>query len=1090
MKTLLSHSLKKTFLTLFFLWILHVAATGVFLPDHTLRVDASPSPIISIDPPLETGNPEDIVDLDINITDVDNLWMWALKLGRPLGPLSASTALEGPFLDSGGPNAQFTVKTNPGYVAINCYLSVEDPGVSGDGTLTTIRCAVIDTGNCTIEPYDIELYNDDMELITDFTVESGVFYTTYPVARKPPEEPYFGSHFNTPNPSQPGHPVVGEPLTFSGAACYDPDQSYKGQTGTGIVSYEWDFGDGNVTAVDYPIITHTYTENLLYQGNLTVIDDDGETDVETFSIDVVFHDLNITDVTATPAEVLPGEIININVTILNEGDMNAYFNVTVHYNGNLVAKLMFKHLWYDRYGTPEVRNYLEPEENGAMSWNPDPLSVEFEPLAWDTTGVAPATYTLTANAYQVDPNAVNETLSELEGDPEDNTFTDCQATILGHNIAITNIAVDPTSVVIGDTVNIDVTVTNDGDFTETSIDVTPYYDETDAATAKTVSSLVAGASDIVEFEWDTTGVSKGTYTISANASVVPDETDIADNTLTGNQVTLREPGEPVATFTYSPEKPSVNEEVAFNASSSEPDGGTIESYEWNFGDDTTAIYIGTNLTDTANHTYTQSGTYTVKLNITDSEGKWATTSKPVTVYASPVANFTYSPSAPVVGAPVTFNATASYDPDGGNATFPSGIVSYEWDFDDGTGTGNVTEHTYTDAGEYSVTLTVTDDEGMTNDTTATVTVSAALVHDVAVINVTPNPTVAAPGQSVSVTVDVKNKGGFAETFNVTAYYDANPIGTKTVTLDPDATGSPTLTWDTTFVVEGVYAISANASVVDGETYTADNSYTDGTVTVQRQVGPGQMLAIEFSGEREYFEHDDVKIRLAALVRYADTMEPLSNAAVDIMIYNPEGALWNSSTMVERLAGTGIYEWESSDTIVELELETGFYLIHVQAKLGALEASEISQFHIVSVAKTSSIISLEINSDSVTIGASITLSGAITPNRPSATVTILYRSKGGDWAELGTAKTSTASHYSLGWVVTTASSYEVKASWVGDTRTEGAESEVKTVTVNPAGWMSPELLPYVLVSVAAIAGSIVGSLAAALILMRMRKPAPS
>ena len=83
----------------------------------------------------------------------------------------------------------------------------------------------------------------------------------------------------------------------------------------------------------------------------------------------------------------------------------------------------------------------------------------------------------------------------------------------------------------------------------------------------------------------------------------------------------------------------------------------------------------------------------------------------------PVAFFTYSPSDPVVGETVTFDASPSYDP---NET----IVSYAWDFGDGTSsTGMTTTHTFAAAETYTVTLIVTNDAGLTDTTTATVTVS-------------------------------------------------------------------------------------------------------------------------------------------------------------------------------------------------------------------------------------------------------------------------------------------------------------------------------------------------------------------------------
>ncbi|MFQ5999300.1 MAG: PKD domain-containing protein [Candidatus Bathyarchaeia archaeon] len=83
---------------------------------------------------------------------------------------------------------------------------------------------------------------------------------------------------------------------------------------------------------------------------------------------------------------------------------------------------------------------------------------------------------------------------------------------------------------------------------------------------------------------------------------------------------------PVASFVYSPLYPQVSEDVTFNASASTPDGGYIVSYEWDFGDDSPREF-GMVVT----HHYTATGTYNVTLNVTDSEGKWDTESKIITV---------------------------------------------------------------------------------------------------------------------------------------------------------------------------------------------------------------------------------------------------------------------------------------------------------------------------------------------------------------------------------------------------------------------------------------------------------------------------
>ena len=84
----------------------------------------------------------------------------------------------------------------------------------------------------------------------------------------------------------------------------------------------------------------------------------------------------------------------------------------------------------------------------------------------------------------------------------------------------------------------------------------------------------------------------------------------------------------------------------------------------------------------------------------------------------PIASFTYSPENPVVNQIITFNASASCDPDGN-------ITSYEWDFGDGNITNTTHEilnHSYSETGNYDVTLTVTDDDGVTNSTTKIITV--------------------------------------------------------------------------------------------------------------------------------------------------------------------------------------------------------------------------------------------------------------------------------------------------------------------------------------------------------------------------------
>jgi hypothetical protein len=83
---------------------------------------------------------------------------------------------------------------------------------------------------------------------------------------------------------------------------------------------------------------------------------------------------------------------------------------------------------------------------------------------------------------------------------------------------------------------------------------------------------------------------------------------------------------------------------------------------------------------------------------------------------APFAEFTYSPANPRPGGQVQFNAQLSSDPGGV-------IVSYDWDYGDGDEESGITQsHDFMAAGDYQVTLTVTDNSGLKASKTRTITV--------------------------------------------------------------------------------------------------------------------------------------------------------------------------------------------------------------------------------------------------------------------------------------------------------------------------------------------------------------------------------
>jgi hypothetical protein len=106
------------------------------------------------------------------------------------------------------------------------------------------------------------------------------------------------------------------------------------------------------------------------------------------------------------------------------------------------------------------------------------------------------------------------------------------------------------------------------------------------------------------------------------------------------------------------------------------------------------------------------------------------------------------------------------------------------------------------------------------------------VHDVAVTNLTSAKTVIGQGYCGNLTVTVQNQGNFTETFKVTVYANKTAIATFTnITLTSGNSKTITFTWNTTGFAKGNYTISAYATPVPGETDTADNTYTNGKVTI-------------------------------------------------------------------------------------------------------------------------------------------------------------------------------------------------------------------------------------------------------------------
>ena len=348
----------------------------------------------------------------------------------------------------------------------------------------------------------------------------------------------------------------------------------------------------------------------------------------------------------------------------------------------------------------------------------------------DRGGVDTATHSVSVLAPNQLPTAdFSATADELEVGFDGTLSSDLDGTIVGYSwdfgdSSPADLTATPShTYAAGGDYSVTLTVTDDrgGIDTETK-QVSVNADPTAVFTSSTDTGLLVsfdavGSSDpdgtITSYVWDFAGVAgsgvnpthtfpaDGTYTVTLTVTDDDGATDVFAADVTVANVA------PVASFTQS----SANLTASFQSTATDVDGSII-THSWDFGD-------GSPISDGASqsHTYVAGGTYLVTLTVTDNKGATDTETKDVTVSPanlSPAPSFTFATN----GLDVSVDATASVDTDGS-------IVGYAWTFGDG-GTANtaVANHTYAGSGTFTVTLTVTDDDGATAQTSQDVTVVA------------------------------------------------------------------------------------------------------------------------------------------------------------------------------------------------------------------------------------------------------------------------------------------------------------------------------------------------------------------------------
>jgi PKD repeat protein len=1066
---------------------------------------------VSVDPSESEASPGQYFTIDINITNAPEdpgVAMWEFKLRFDPGVIYTNDSIdvmvfEGDFLKGVAPPGwevtYFWAELFTNYLVVGCWFLYPDVTVGGSGVLATIKFLVTDKGRAPLDLYDLKLssqpgtWNWPEDQYP--TVEDGVFYTPEPKA----DFIYYTEAYP---PSQPGmqpsfKPVVNETITFNATfielsegkytGSYDPDTMTPSDPDGALVSYLWDFGDDTPPVTEYdPVITHSYDEVGSYRVNLTVTDNEGNQDFKFIDVSVVIHDIAIIEVTVNATRVQPGDIVSINVTVENQASeimpQEEYFNITCYYDDTVI--------WYNKtenkksFSLPLERDPERPDETHPPLATGDNMTVTF---IWNTTGVAPGSYTIRANVTIVH----SYTLELLPGetDTADNVFPRADLPpiniiVSAHDIAITNVHVSPKAVFIGGTISINVTVENQGKQSEV-FDVSVYANSTIIASSQD-QQLAYGEQKTLPFSWNTTGFAEGIYLIKANITVLPGEIDISDNEFLCDEI-IKLTTTPIydiaiVNIQVEPKQVYIGRSISINVTV-ENKGTQSEVFDVSVYANSTIIASSQDqqlaygeqktLPFSWNTTGFAEGIYLIKANITVlpgeidiSDNEFPRAGIPPVVVEVTV-NIITPP--PIVIGGVSFHVVIESNSEVSDFAFNQADkeISFKISGELYRGFCNVTiPKVLLEGDPWKVWV---DDTLVTPDLVENAThtflyfeftLSTRLVKIIGTKVATP--------PVVIFTVSPK-----ALILGEEAEFDAAE------SYDPDGE-IVSFSWD--FDGDGVYDYTSDKPYAKFKYTEADIYTVTLTVTDNNQLKNATTATLAVLPHRDLAVTDitstAVEATIGQTISFNVTIENQGTETenINVTVYYDSFVL-ETKTDIPLSAGASVtimFEWDT------LEVSEGTYTISAEADVipGETDTDDnIKIFGAVTLKKSNSSIFITLSRTSILVGENLTISGSVTPTRPGVNVTIHYKlDEETAWNTLTIVQTDENSQYSFTWTPSEPGTYNIKAGWDGDYRTVKAESDVKTVVVQTSGLKVP--LHFL--------GGIVIAVAAAIVLIHLFK----
>jgi PKD repeat protein len=948
------------------------------------NIYVSPSSIL--DPSIVVGGN---FTIDLMIIDAENIYGWQLNM--TYNPVVVNTTkasiTQGNFLQDYGPTVfAKDVDNVGGSLLVGCTFQPPYPpdGAYGEGVLASITFKVKAVGATLLhfaKNTKLRTYaGGTLVEITNFATKDGSFDNR--VSNVPPVASFAVLPFA---PEQRG--VV----NFDASASYDPDDW--------LTSYQWDYGDNtsdtyirNVNLTH--LTTHIYAQNGTYPVTLTVKDNWNQTASAAVQV-IVLYDVAVTSVNSPQVVATPRTPVLINVTVVNNGDFLEDFTVTTYFNQSKIA-------------AQNVTN-LAPKT---------PTTLTF---TWNTTDTPLGNYMLKANA----------TIVPGEANTANNEYTDGLVSIAETNIVNYPVIVGGKTFIVQVNSTSTLPASINLNSAQKKIRLTISGEEgTGAFCNATVPMALLNVSIPNAWILNLDGNPQA-YTVTQNGAHY-----FLYFTYTHSTHSIEIIGEtvatpPIALFTTSTTKALAGESIFFNATASyDPDGNYPLTYTWDFKDGNTDSGI------TVEHAFDSYGTYNVILTVKDSEDLANSTQVAITIIDYPTANFTLTPKVPIANQLVTFDATIS-QANGGT------ITSYAWDFNDGqTNTTAIVMHKYSSAGNYTVTLTVVDDELLSNSTTKVIRVT-----DYPVANFTYTPLEPLVDHTITFNAtDSQANGGIIKNY-------AWNFGDEQTKSSTNAIATHSYTKTGAFLVK--------LTVTDSE--ELDNSTTR---TVVVRIHNIAITSVTTSKSRARIgDTFTVTIRVANQGNYTETF--------NITAYYNTTSI-GTTTVPNLGAGKTQFATITWDTT---GVSAGIYTIKAEATTVVDETrkddNQLLDEDTVTIEQKESTLIITASSPVITMGENTTISGTLTPALQDITITIHYKPQDETtWNTLPTTMTTDANgQYRCIWAPSTVGKYQIKAGWQGNSATQPCESPEQTVIVfeaeEPQQQTSTDTILYIAGAIAVI-----------------------